>query len=156
MKSVSRTQGFTLIELLISFFILGLISYIVLASFNSYRERHTLDAGVLKVVGLIEEARALTLSAKNDTNYGVHFETTKAVLFEGGTYNADDEDNKTVILDAGLEFSLIDINGGGSNVVFDRLTGVTSNFGTTTIARIASSTDSTSIVIHKTGIIEER
>lgn len=157
MKSLNKhIRGFTAIELLIAVFILSLIAGGIVFSFKNFQKHQSITFSAARVVGLLEEARALTLSAKNDTNYGVHFEASQAVLFEGASYVAGAEENKPIVLDAGVAFTAIDLNGGGSEVVFERLTGATSQYGTTTLSVTAETTEILDIVIHKTGLIEQR
>jgi prepilin-type N-terminal cleavage/methylation domain-containing protein len=155
MNTLSIKKGFTALELLIVVGILGLVALITLASFYAYQKNNALEYAATRVVGLLEEARNSTMSSKNDIRYGVHFETTEAVLFEGNSYTAGATGNKSVTLGQGVTFSVINIAGGGSNIVFDRLTGQTSMFGTTTLSITTDVVKTIDIVVHKTGLIEQ-
>ena len=71
-----------------------------------------------------------TLSSKDFSQYGVHFEEQKVVLFKGAIFTEPNSNNKEVKISSPVEIYNISLNGGGSNVVFQKLTGKTNEYGT--------------------------
>jgi hypothetical protein len=85
------------------------------------------------VMETLRTARERTLAAINDNQYGVHFDSDRLVLFEGDSYNALDPSNRIIDLDPALEHADITLTGGGSEVVFEKITGVSEQAGTVTL-----------------------
>lgn len=61
---------------------------------------------------------------------GIHLEATKYVLFEGGVYDPNSQTNYTVQLPSTVVIQNINLNGGGSDVIFSSPKGATNNYGT--------------------------
>src|SRR3989338_7715737 len=76
-------KGITLIELLVSISIIAVIATIFISAFSTFRENSQLSEAQSAIIGLLKDARSRTLSSQNKSNYGIHFETAKAVLFKG-------------------------------------------------------------------------
>lgn len=153
LRIVEGKRGFTLIEIVISLAILAAVTLIVSGSFTTSNTRHALDKKTAIVLSLLEQARGQTLSAKNDSAYGVHFETTKAVLFTGPTYSSTASSTNVVEpLGSMVQISTITLAGGGSDVLFQKLTGQTSQSGTIRLILTASSTQNKTITVSATGI----
>ena len=77
------------------------------------------------------------------------------VLFRGAIYDSLDANNEAVALDSALEIypTPPSLTGGGSDVIFDRLTGKTNQDGTV-IIRVKSDTSKTrTITINATGVV---
>ena len=147
-----RRGGFTLIEIVIVVAILAILSTIIFTSFSAFRNAKVLDTATEDVLTLISTARGETLSAKANTQYGVHITSGSMTLYAGATYSAGDSANQVVDLDSALEIVSIALSGGGSDILFDRLTGKTSNSGTFVI-RVKSDTAKThTVTIAGTGI----
>jgi len=147
-------RGITLTEIIISVAIITLISTIIVMNIGGFRERQIFDTEVRKVVTLLQEARNRTLAGRDAFQYSVHFDTNQAVLFRGSSYSSSDTLNEFLTLNPILQFSNISLNGGGSNVVFQKLTGKTNQFGSTTISFITSASTSETIIINASGLIE--
>lgn len=152
MKSATPKQGFTVLELLMSIAIMAILAAVIITPFAKFRNSKVLDTGAENALSLLSKARGNTLSSKNAYQYGVHFESSQLVLFRGATYSSSDANNETTLLDGALEIPTITLTGGGSEVLFDRLTGKTSNDGTV-IIRVKSDTSKTkTITINATGV----
>lgn len=130
-------RGFTLVEIIIIVAIIVILSALTFQSFSNLSEREALDKEALHVLSLLHEARSLTLSSKNATQYGVHLENSRAILFPGSSYSAGNPANKIVDLKESVTISTITLTGGGSDVIFNRLTGATGESGTTTLSLLA-------------------
>lgn len=147
-----RSRGFSLVEMLVVLAIGVIITAVVVGSFSRSTGLQALDKQTTVALSLLEQARDLTLSAKNAAVYGVHFETTKAVLFTGPTYSASASSNVVEPMHYLLQISGISLLGGGNDVVFNRLVGDTAQSGTVTLSLLASTTQSKTITIFSTGI----
>lgn len=147
-----RTRGFTLLELLIVIGVLVLLAGIILSSFSEFRNSKVLDTAVEDVLTVLSQARGDTLASKDGYQYGVHLDADQVVLYRGATYSSIDPTNVGVPLDGALEITSIALTGGGQNILFDRLTGKTSQSGTFVI-RVAGDTAKTrTITVNGTGI----
>ncbi len=152
-SSVPRSQGLTIIEVLVALGILTLLAGVVLGVFPAYRRSVNLNTAVETGTVLLAKARTRTLASVGATRHGVHFETSRMVLFRGATYNALDPANEVADLPNGVEIFSITLNGGGVDVVFDRLTGGTNSFGTVTLRSSADPEKTKVLTILKTGSV---
>jgi len=148
----TQKNGFTALEILMVVAIIGLLSAIILAPFAAFRNSKVLDTASEETLALLSESRGDTLSAKDGYQYGVHFETTKIVLYRGATYSSSDTSNKVVLLDTALEVSSIALTGGVAEVLFEKLNGKTSQSGTVIIRVKSDTTKSRTITIMGTGV----
>lgn len=154
-QTPNALKGFTVVELLVVVAITAMIAAIVIASLNNFRERQVPKNSIGEIAGLLERARSLTLASKDETVYGVHLLTNGAYLFKGTIFSSSSVDNIFVPLDA-LVATRSTLVGGGSKIVFDRLTGKTSQYGTIDIYLVSSTTQKRTITVHQTGIIESK
>lgn len=144
-----------MVELLIVFSIIILLVGIISSTFISFRKSQTLAYDTETVVSLLRQARAQTLSSKNLTVYGVHLAAPQAVLFTGSIYSSSDPLNEVFNLSSTDTILLISLTGGGNDVVFQRLTGETSQSGTIVISNPGLSQTKT-VTIYKTGLIDSQ
>lgn len=122
-----KKQGMTLLELLIVIAIIGIMVAIVGGDLRAARRRSLLENETQKVIGLLEEARTLSVAAKEGRSYGVE------VTGSGCGYtlfSLDDAATPTVVksetLLHSMEFQ------GASEVSFEKLTG-TANASTSIV-----------------------
>lgn len=154
MRYTTHKYGYTALEILVVVAILGLLVGIILPSVSAFRNQTILSVETENVVSLITKARTDTLSSKNDTVYGVHFESGRAVLFKGSSFSEPDPDNIEVTLDDQLVLTDISLQGGGNNVVFKRLSGATDEHGTIKVTLPGVTNSSSTITIHGTGLVD--
>ena len=147
-------KGFTLLEILIVISILLITISIVVGPFSSFRNRSVLNAEVENISTLLNEARSKTLTSLADSEYGVHFETSRIVFFKGNLFTEPDADNQEIIFNPVVSISNISLNGAGADVIFNRLTGKTDEDGTITIELASDSTTNNVVHIYTTGAIE--
>lgn len=145
--------GFTLIELLISIAVIAVVAVLVVSGFSSFRESAQLSEAQSGILGVLRDARSKTLSSEKNTQYGVHFETSRAVLFSGSSYNAGSASNEPYILPPNTRISLINL-GGPIDVVFARLSGSASVSGIITIESISNTSKTKTIAILSSGAVE--
>jgi Tfp pilus assembly protein FimT len=156
LKKASLHTGVTILELVVVISIITLVASVVFVSFSRFRNNTLLNVEIENITSLISQARGDTLSSKNDSQYGVHFESARAVLFKGATFSEPSADNIQITLDSTLSISSITLNGGGSNVLFTRLNGTTDQYGTIVVRSSDASVASTTITIYKTGVTDTR
>lgn len=145
-------KGFTLIEVLIALAIVAVIAAVGVTSLSNFNAQEALSVETVKVISLLSKARSQTLSAKGGNAYGVHFEERKAVLFKGAVYSASDPNNQTQVLHTEVKISALSLLGGGSEVVFKKLTGGTAQSGTVTLSLARNPSVTKLITIAGTGI----
>lgn len=150
----SLNKGVTLIEVLIVIVIMTILLTIVVISLSRLNSSQALDKGAELVASTLDEARSLTLSAKNDDQYGVYFETSRIVLFRGATYSSGDPNNVETSLNPKIAIRNTNLSGGGSSVIFERLTGNTGQTGTMEVFLVEASTTFRTIIIKATGVVE--
>ena len=129
-----------------------MLATVTVVSLSSFREHQALSNSVDDVL-LRSSARlrAGTIAAEGGTSYGVHFDANDAVLFAGSTYSSGALGNVAITLDPAIEIDAASLSGGGSDVVFDPLTGGTSTDGTLVIKRVSTATGERTLTISETG-----
>lgn len=154
MARLSRSSfGVTLLETLVAVSIMTMIGAVILASLNNFRAQKTMDAAVEEVLAAFSQAHFDTISSRNDQQYGVHIDTDKVTYFVGPTYTAGTATNVIYRFVVPVEIVNVSLAGGGNDVLFDRLTGGTSESGTFVIRAKANSTLMTTVTINGTGAI---
>lgn len=149
---MQKTAGFTLLEIITAVAILLLLAAMTLFIFGDLRNYEALSRDTTGIISNLERARSLTLSGKNESRYGVHFDDPAVYLFEGTDYTESGEIQE-ITLHGNVEIAEINIANSSSTVVFDRLKGSTENDGTVTLKNTDTEATST-VIINKTGIIE--
>ena len=144
-------KGFTLIELLIVTAILMILLIIVLARLGTFGGQVDLNTVSQRILSTLQRARNQTLASENETVYGVHFEGAKYVLFQGAAYDPLDTDNIDYDLDTteiyGVNFAGVT----GSDVVFDRVRGTTSNNGSVSVRLLSDNSKTQTILVNSQG-----
>ena len=122
-------QGFTLLEIVITASILILIGAIAFVSFTNSRNIRDLNATGINILSVLQRAQSKTLASEDGSSWGVHLENARYLIFKGPNF-AGATSTQEYVLPPALEISAINLLGGGADVVFDRLTGRTSQSGT--------------------------
>lgn len=150
-------NGFTLMEILITIAIVALITGIILTTFVEFRQNKALEMDSKVVVEVLREARSRTLTSKNASQYGVHFSASapQITLFTGNIYVDGSATNEPYTLFSTDNILTITLAGGGSDVVFSRLTGETSQSGTIVVSSPTLS-KTKNVTINKTGSIDSQ
>ncbi|MFA5773588.1 MAG: prepilin-type N-terminal cleavage/methylation domain-containing protein [Candidatus Paceibacterota bacterium] len=152
---IKRNKGISIIEILIVISIIVIISAIAIPNFSKFHNQQALRNTTEDVISLLNEARNSTISSKNSNTYGVHFQSDKVILFAGSSFN-DSPSNKQINLDSSVIIPAtggINLNGGGSDIIFARITGDTTNNGTIVIQLVSDTTQQKIITISKIGVI---
>lgn len=143
--------GFTLIELLVSIAVLGLVSSVVILGYSTMSKGIDLKTATFKILDVLNLAHTRTVASLATSSYGVHFESTQYVLFKGVAYDVADPNNIFYPLPSTLQIANITLAGAGVDIVFDRLTGKTSQNGSLVVRLIADPTRSKTITILSSG-----
>lgn len=146
-------SGFTLVEMLVAIGILTVVASIGVYFFASLYKKEALEKDTASLVALINQARMLSVSSKDASAFGVHLQNDKAVLFEGFSYVSGGANEKTSGFSGKVQVSSYALAGGGSDIVFDRLTGNTSNSGTIVLS-LKDGSASTTVTVLQTGVVQ--
>ena len=133
----SKQSGVTLIELIIVISLLSII--LTIGSVNLFRptEQASLETASTSLTSLLRESqnKATNTDSQGDPasdDYGVHFESDKAILFKGATYSNGDPANFEVSLPSNItatpNLPCPSPPGNCNNVVFQRISGEVVNF----------------------------
>ena len=125
---------------------------IVVFSFSKLNSSQALERTGDLIASVLDEARSLTLSGSEDSQYGVHFEDDQIVLFKGTSYSSGSEDNVVTDLNDFVEIGDIELSGGGDDIIFKRLTGYTDEAGTIEVFVTATPENNLTITISETGL----
>jgi prepilin-type N-terminal cleavage/methylation domain-containing protein len=142
--------GFTLIETLIGVAIVVIIATVVAVNLSSFTKKQQIDNGVDESIALFNEARSRTVSAFGGNQYGVRVSSGSLEMFTGTTYSSASS-NKIVTLPSGIS-TVVSIAGGGTDIVFEEMTGDTNQYGTVIIKNSSTTVGQKTITISKTGI----
>jgi len=146
-------RGATFIELMIAVAIIVILSAIVANPLAKYRKDQLQKTAVEDVTALLNEARSRTLLSDGSSQYGVHVESSRVVLFKGASFSEPSSNNTQITLNSALSIASINFIGNGADVVFDRLTGATSESGSFRLGLASDSSTQKVITITKTGIV---
>lgn len=136
MKNIYK-KGITVPELLVVIAVLGVIFLIVIPQFSKTRELQVLKSGIQDVVSSINKAHEQTLASLNSSEYGVHFQSDKVIIFKGTVFNAGAGDNETIDIVAPANISNVTLNFVSAipgDIFFNRLSGTPNQNGTITVS----------------------
>ncbi len=153
---IPMNKAFTLIELLVVIAIVAILASITIPSFSGFRREQALRNTTEDLLSLLNQARSDTLGSLNGTNYSVYIQPDKATYFPGSVFSVSNPANTVVVFTSDVTIPAVTgvvLNGGGSTITFDRLTGDTSSYGTITIQLVSDPTRQKVITISKTGLI---
>ena len=149
-----KSKGFTFMEIIVVVAIFSVAVGAILNSFGQLNQNQVINKNTELVATVLREARSLTLSSKGGNQYGVHLESFQVVLFQGSIYNPVASSNIYYSLNPLGNISVTTLAGGGSEIVFDRLTGDTSQSGTIKLSLIADPSSIRTVTVSGTGLVE--
>lgn len=156
LKNKSLISGFSLIELLFVITIIFLITIVVMPKLIDFQREQSIKNTAENIIVLLNKAKSNSNSSLNSSNYGVHFSNDNMIYFTGETFIENNPTNEIFAFESGVEIPTtggINLNGGGSNIIFPRLTGDVIGYGTITIQLTAKPERQKIITITKTGSI---
>ena len=153
-KRLNSQIGLTIIEIVIGISMIVVLATLSFQVFNVFIKRQALDKNAQQIASQIKEARSSTLASRDDSAYGVHITATRTVMFKGVTFAESDPYNSEFGLNRRVQITTISLNGGGVDILFDRLKGTTNQYGSITLSLVSSTTITKVISIGETGIVE--
>lgn len=123
-------RGFTLIEVILSVAIIVLVGATLLFSFAQLEQSTALNRASDGALVFLRLARERTIGAESNAQWGVNVAADQIRLFAGASFSGDAEDTFTLPNGVTATPALV---GGGSDVVFDRIDGMTATSGTITL-----------------------
>lgn len=150
-KTRGASKAFTLVEIVVVIGISVLLVLLTISFFSSFRNTQVLQGETSQALSIINKARSNTLNSKSDSEYGVRVNGDQIILFQGLTFSSSSPSNEAYVLHAAVTISSTTLSGGGTDIVFDRLTGDTSNSGSFTVSLKTDPTKKNVISISKTG-----
>lgn len=155
MKKNLKKNGFTLIEMVL---VIGLFMIVMSSTalvFSNFVVKQELNDNVQRLTHNLRKAQANALIRAKDSKWGVFFDDTegqeKFVFFKGSSFGEDQDYDQVVELSKGVDFGSIALNGGSDEVVFNKETGETDDFGS---IEIEDDNGSYTISINSLGQIE--
>lgn len=148
-----KIKGFTLVELVVSIGIVSLILAVVVPSISNSRNTRFLIQANQDILTALNKARSNAISSVGGDSHGVYIESNKVTVFEGSVYNQADSKNQVTNLDKSIEINSFSLNGGGSSIVFSKLSGSTNQYGTINLRVKSDTTKNKTITISRNGII---
>lgn len=151
-KQNQKNKGFNTLEILFVIGIMAILFFIAVSAFSNMKDKEVLRVETERTIAILEEAKSQTVSALNGSSYGVHFESDSMTLFEGTTYSVSDPDNDISTLNDDVVISDISITGGGSDVIFNKITNDTDTDGSITFSLVNDSGKTELVTILSSGI----
>jgi type II secretory pathway pseudopilin PulG len=127
-------KGITVLELMAVVVILTIFISIALPQFSKMRENQIIKSATEDVISVINKAKSETLASVDSSEYGIHFQADKIIIFKGKVYSAIDPNNESTDISSPASISGINLTGGVYNLYFNRLSGVPSVSGTVTVS----------------------
>jgi len=153
-----KQNSFSLIEILIVVGILLLLGAIAYPAFNVFRNQMALSNSSEEIVNTLRLVQNKTLASEESSQYGVYFDTSSSphqyTFFKGSDYASRDVSYDVVheIADI-VEIYEIDLEGGGNEVVFEKVTGSTYQSGKVSVRLSGDPSRARTIGIRSTGQI---
>lgn len=132
--------------------IIVIIAVLVINPFTGFRNSQALSGTAEEILSALQQARVKTLTAEGGSQYGVHFSSSQVVVFAGAAYNASSPSNQNINLSSVVSISSVNLAGGGSDVIFQKLTGITGQTGTVVVQLNSDATKTKTITINGNGI----
>lgn len=145
--SLGGNRGFTFTEVLLIIGLIGIIAGLAIPFYQSFQVASELDNTSQSIIQTLRRAQSKAMASDSLVAFGVHLESQKYVLYKGASYNPADPANETYNV-----VKVLTINPQlGVEVVFNAVTGETTNTGNITIT---SSVNKTKIIsINNLGVV---
>ncbi|MFA6917832.1 MAG: type II secretion system protein [Candidatus Gracilibacteria bacterium] len=125
-----RTRGFTMLEIVLTIAIMAVLIGFAGTYYANSQVRADINSQAANIIHYLRLAQSNAVSGLDNANHGLHFETSSYTTFQGDSYNANDSKNFKMDLPSSITINGINLDTGGSDVIFLKTTGETDNFGT--------------------------
>lgn len=149
----AKVRAMTLVEILIVIALMSILAMLSLQAFYSVLSSKSLESETARVVAELQRARALTLASKYSSAYGIHLATTSITLFQGTGYISASATNTLSTLSSSVKLAYT-LAGGGSDIIFQRLTGESTTTGLITLSLANKASTTKSITVYQTGLLD--
>lgn len=157
MKFWINDDGFTLIETAVVLGIIFILLALTAPVYRFFEMEGDLTNGAEEIVNALRLAQDKTMASENASRWGVYFSTStnQYTLFRGNSYAA-----RTISLDEvrnlpkTVEFYGVDLTG-GSEVVFERVTGNANSTGNVSVRQKTDSSRTKTIYVESSGQISQ-
>ncbi len=154
---MKHEAGFTILELTVVIAIFLIVAVISIPSIVSLQKTPDLSTAAEEVIGGLRLAQNKTLAFEYSGQYGVYFDTASSpqqfIIFQGSSYatrvSAYDQVRP---IPTTVEFSSVNV-GASNQVVFDKLTGSTTNSGSVTLRLKSDPSQTLTVYVDSTGIV---
>jgi prepilin-type N-terminal cleavage/methylation domain-containing protein len=124
-------KGFTLVELLLVIAIIAIVFAFSAPYTIRFYQTNLVEDTSNNIVSVLNKAKHNAVLQKNDSSFGVHFDLASSsyTLFQGSDYLTDRDETQDEVysIPGGISFD------GLEDIVFSKLTGLTSTTSTTTL-----------------------
>lgn len=148
-SSAISKRGFTILEIMVVIAVIGILSVIGLVTFTSSRDTRQLTATAQNILGVLRSAQAKTLAGEGGTAWGVHLSDSRFVLFQGVDFGSAVY-TENYDIPAGLAIGNINLAGGATDIIFNRVDGGTNQYGIFSV-EVKNSSAVFSISVDKSG-----
>ncbi len=148
------SRGFTFIEILVVIAIMALLVGIG-SSMSKFNSEEVLRTQADIVLSTLNEARTLTISSAEASQYGVALQSDSITLFRGTSYNPASSENVITDLHGAVTISNIALTGGGTVIIFERFSGDATYPGSFRISLNENPDRFYTISVSATGLIEK-
>jgi len=152
LQEKNKKNGFTLFELLLVISLIVIIFSVTISVGRTFSSNVDLENTVKGISSKIKLAKSQSISALDGIHYSVRVKPSKIVIFKGSTFTEGLSTNSEYVFSDNIKISSHSL-GGGDDIVFSRLTGLTNNSGTITVQVINDPSNERQIFINSDGQI---
>ncbi len=158
MRKIGANSGISFIEMIVVIAILVILISIAAPVFIFFQRGLEFNNNIEEAINVLRIARNKTLASEGASQYGVYFDNTGSphqyILFKGESFALrDDSFDEINDLPDNIEVYDIDLNG-GNEIVFDRVTGSTSQPGSISLRLKTDLTKTKTIYIEGSGYVK--
>lgn len=153
-SKIKTQNGFTLVELILVIGVFSLTFGMGSIALGNLVANQALRLGGERVVQSLHEARSFAVAQYRDSDWGIYLNTAsdpeQYILFKGGSFvGRDSSFDQENVFHRSVSITNISLNGGGQEIVFDKRSGRTSDYGS---FRLISEGDQIDISVNAFGI----
>ncbi len=125
-----------MIEVVLTLTLTAIVMGFLLGYYRTSQIRASINTEASSMIAYIRLIQSNTSSGLDNSVHGIHLEQESYTSFLGDTYNPLDVKNFTISLPPTVVIQNINLNGGGSDIVFSRPFGETNTYGTFELSTI--------------------